>query len=187
MLDEYIDALNEATARVKRLENQIEEFLPEWSLCPLIRALMTMRGISTITACILVTELGDLKRFPSPRELMSFLGLVPSEHTSDGKGTRGSITKTGNRFVRKALIESANSYRNPAKKSGPIRKRNEGQPRQVCEIAWQAQTRLCGRYRKMLGRGKNYNIVKTAIAREMCGFIWAIGQVVELEDGIKAA
>lgn len=187
VLDEYLDALEYARMRVKRLGEQIEHFLPQWKLYPLVASLMAMRGIDLITASQLVSELGDLRRFPHPAELMSYLGLIPSEHFSDGKGSRGKITKAGNGFVRKALVESANAYRHPPKKSAVIRKRNEGLPMAVQQIAWKAQLRLCSRYRYMMSKGKHYNVVKTAVAREMCGFIWAIGQIVQVEANRKAA
>ena len=107
---------------------------------------------------------------------MAYLGLIPSEYSSGGKEKRGGITKTGNGHVRKALIEAAQAYRLPARKSRAIRKRQEGLPEEISKIAWNAQVRLCGRYRALVARGKKSNVAKTAVAREMAGFIWAIAQ-----------
>lgn len=135
-----------------------------------------MRGISTVTAAILISELGDLKRFDHPESLMAYLGLIPSEHSSGGKERRGSITKTGNGHVRRALVEAAQSYRLPARVSKAIKKRQEGLPEEIKKIAWNAQVRLCNRYRALVGKGKKSNVAKTAIARELSGFVWAIAQ-----------
>ena len=135
-----------------------------------------MRGISLITAATLAAELGDFHRFEHPGQLMAYLGLIPSEHTSGDKHRKGPITKTGNSHVRRALVESAQSYRLPARKSTAIMQRQEGVTRTICDIAWKAQLRLCGRYRKLVNRGKKTNVAKTAIARELAGFTWAIAK-----------
>ncbi len=140
------------------------------------KILQAMRGISLITASIIASELVDLKRFKHPERLMSYLGLIPSEYSSGGKEKRGAITKSGNSHVRRALIESAQSYRLPARKSRAIRHRQEGLPEEIKKISWNAQVRLCGRYRALVGKGKKTNVAKTAVAREMAGFIWAIAQ-----------
>jgi transposase len=133
-----------------------------------------------ISAVTVVAELGDLTRFDHPAQLMAYLGLVPSEHSSGDKTKKGGITKTGNTHARRALIESAQAYRLPARKSPTIRKRQEGLPEDVLDIAWNAQLRLCHRYRRLIAKGKKHNVVITAIARELAGFIWAIARIVPL-------
>jgi transposase len=173
-LTEYVDAMENHEARVQRLDNTILASCQTWRLLPVVEALQSLRGISLLSAVTLIAELGDLTRFDKPAQLMAYLGLVPSEHSSGGTVKRGSITKTGNTHARRTLIESAQAYRLPARKSAEIRKRQEGLPEDVIDIAWNAQLRLCHRYRKLLARGKNRNVVITAIARELAGFIWAI-------------
>ena len=121
----------------------------------------------------LVTELHDFRRFRRPRELMSYLGLIPSEHSSGGHTQRGGITKTGNGHARRVLIECAWNYRHPAKVSRTLQKRRQGQPARVIAIADKAHRRLSGRYRRMTSRGKEHNKVVVAIARELVGFLWA--------------
>ena len=134
------------------------------------------RGVSLLTATTIVAEIGDLKRFASAPQLMAYLGLVPSEHSSGGSKSRGGITKTGNGHVRRVLVEAAWTYRHPARKTAYLQRRAERTPEAVQDIAWKAQKRLCARYRSMEGRGKLKVQVCTAIARELAGFIWAIGQ-----------
>ena len=135
-----------------------------------------------------LVELGDLTRFDSPRQLMSFLGLVPSEHPSGGRRQRGGITKTGNGHVRRALVEPAWNYRFPARKTRTIQRRAEKTPEPVQAIAWTAQKRLCGRSRHLFHAGKFKQQVTTAIARELVGFIWAIAcEVVGKAHGSRLA
>ena len=179
-ITEYLDALENHEARIKRLDQAIVASCQTWRLLPVVEALQALRGISLISAVTLVTELGDLTRFDKPTQLMAYLGLVPSEHSSGGTIKRGPITKTGNTHARRSLIESAQAYRLPARKSAAIRKRQEGLSGDVLEIAWNAQVRLCQRYRGLIAKGKNHNVVVTAIARELVGFIWAIARVVPI-------
>jgi transposase len=174
VLQEYIDAVKETQARVTGLERQLSQALAGWSLRPVVEALMALRGVKAITAMTIVAELGDLSRFESPRQLMSFLGLVPSEHTSGGRRRQGAITKTGNGHVRRVLVEAAWNYRFPARKTAVIERRAEQTAAPVQAIAWQAQKRLCGRYRALFQAGKSKQQVTTAVARELVGFIWAI-------------
>ncbi len=175
-LQEYINTVESCNLRIQRFTEQIRELSKQSQLYPLITALQAMRGISLIVAATMVSELGDLKRFESSSQLMSYIGLIPSEHSSGRKIKRGSITKTGNAHVRKVLIEGAQAYRLPARVSLAIRKRQENLSEKVCQIAWKAQVRLCKRYKQLVARGKNSNIVKVAIAREMLAFSWAIAQ-----------
>lgn len=174
VLQEYIEAVREAQRRVAGLEKQMEAALLEWSLASVVRSLMAMRGISLITAMTVLAELGDISRFDSPRQLMAYLGLVPSEHSSGGSRRQGGITKTGNGHVRRVLVEAAWSYRFPARKTRIIQQRAEKASSGVQAIAWEAQKRLCGRYRRLAATGKMKQQVITAVARELTGFMWAI-------------
>jgi len=173
-LTEYLDTMATTEARVRRISQQIEEFSQNWRLGPVVDALQCLRGISLISAVTVVAELGDLTRFDHPAQLMGYLGLLPSEHSSGPKIKKGGITKAGNTHARKTLIESAQAYRLPARRSKTIRKRQNDKPDDIVAISWRAQLRLCHRYRSMIARGKKHNVVITAIARELVGFIWAI-------------
>jgi transposase len=179
VLQESLDALSECTERVNRLTEQIQRLLPQWRMFPVAQALQTLRGVSLIVATTTIAELGDLTRFASPVELMSYLGLVPSEHSSGEQTKRGSITKTGNGHVRRVLVEAAWAYRLPARISTKLHLRQEGMPQNICAISWKAQLRLCNRYKRLLGKGKANQLIITAIARELCGFMWAIANEVE--------
>jgi transposase len=136
-----------------------------------------MRGIQFITAVGMLSELGDLSRFEHPRQLMAWLGVTPSEHSSGERRRQGSITKNGNSYARKLLVEAAWSYRYPARVSPEIQRRHEGIPKRILDRAWDAQVRLCRRYRKLAARGKNVNIAVVAVARELAGFIWDISKL----------
>jgi transposase len=178
VLDEYLEALNEALDRVDRLTDQIRSFVFNWRMEPVVTALQSLRGVSLIVAVTTVAELGNLSRFDHPIQLMAYLGLVPSKHSSGEYVKRKGITKTGNNHVRLVLVEAAWAYRLPARRSRPLRKRQQGFAEPILQISWQAQLRLCGRYRQMVARGKNKSVVITAIARELAGFIWAIARQV---------
>jgi transposase len=170
-LQEMVEAVRISKERVERLERVIEEFVPTWSLAPIVRALQTLRGVDLIVAVTFATEVGDVQRFESPRQLMGYLGLV---HWGDGQ--TGGITKAGNGRVRHMLTESAWTYRHPPKVGKAKLYRLEQAPPKVREIAWKAQTRLTGRYRMLSGRGKRTTVVCTAIARELTGFMWAVAR-----------
>ena len=139
-----------------------------------------MRAIDIVAATTLVAELGDLRRFAHPQELMSFLGLVPSEHTSGNTRRLGAITRTGNGYARRMLVEAAWNYRFPARISRAIQQRQEGQPKAVRDIAWQAQTRLSRRYRALKARQVHHNTICVAVARELAVFVWAFARRVDL-------
>jgi transposase len=177
---DYLHSVEESTARVERLTKDIGELWKDWSLAPLVKALQALRGIQLITAVIIAAEIGDLRRFARPSQLMAFLGLVPSEHSSGQEKRRGRITRTGNGHVRRVLTESAWAYRHCPRRSAAMQARSEGVGQEVQCIAWKAQHRLHGRYVKLIGRGKNKQQTVTAIARELAGFIWAIGREQEL-------
>ncbi len=176
VLEDYIEAVDAAMARRDRLTAQIEALLPYWSLAPVVMALQAMRGMALVNAATVIAELGDLTRFSNPRQLMAYLGLVPSERSSGGAVKRGRITKTGNSAARRVLVEAAWSYRFPARISREQLLRQEGLASAVRSIAWTAQLRLCGRYRKLTTMGKPATVVTTAIARELAGFVWAIAR-----------
>ena len=175
VLQEYIEVVKEARVRVVGLELQMREALKGWSLGPVAEGLMALRGVRLIVAMTTLAELGDITRFDSPRELMGYLGLVPSEHSSGGSRRQGGITRTGNGHVRRVLVEAAWNYRFPARKTRDIEKRAEKTSKRVQAIAWEGQKRLCGRYQALLKAGKVKQQVTTAVARELAGFIWAIG------------
>jgi transposase len=179
VLQEYIEALNHCSLRLQRLTDQIRQLVPQWRLFPVVQALQSLRGVSLIVSATTVAEIGDFKRFPNPQQLMSYLGLVPSEHSSGEKTRRGSITKAGNTHVRRMLVEAAWAYRFRARVSRALLQRHEDLPQSIRDIAWRAQVRLCARYRRLWARGKIKAVVTTAIARELCGFIWAVATAVE--------
>jgi len=187
VFQEYLTAVCEHMERLNRLEDQLAEQVKAWRLYPVIEALQALRGVQWTVAVTVVAEVGDLTRFDHPRELMAYLGLVPSEHSSGEKRRQGSITKTGNGHARWALVEGAWGYRYPAKVSPSIRKRVEKVPKSIQDIAWKAQVRLCRRYRQLTSRGKHSNVAVTAIARELAGFMWAIAREVKAMATLQAA
>jgi transposase len=174
VLQEYIDAVKAATQRVVELTDQMMRMLPQWSLAPVVESLVALRGIDKLAAMVLLAELGDISRFDSPRQLMGYLGLVPSEHSSGSRRRQGGITLTGNRHARRMLVESAWSYRFPARQTLHLKRKAVNASAEAKEIAWKAQKRLCGRYRTLSQAGKNTKLVCVAIARELVGFIWDI-------------
>jgi transposase len=183
VLEDGIAAVEAATARRDRLETQIAVALSDWSLAPVVRALQALRGMALIAATTLVAELGDISRFANPRQLMAYLGLVPSEHSSGSTRRQGGITKAGNGAARRTLIEAAWSYRFPARISREQLLRQEGLAQSIRDTAWKAQERLCRRYRSLSRSGKPPTVVVTAVARELAGFVWAI---VRLEPPVGA-
>jgi transposase len=169
-------ALASAEERVKRTDQSLRDHVVDWRWYPSVQGLMTMRGFDFVAATTLVAEIGDFRRFPTAPSLMAYVGLVPTEHSSGPKQHRGGITKTGNRYVRRILVEAAWNYRFPAKVGETMVPRQEGQPQNIIDIAWKAQIRLCGRYRKLKSRGKHQNKICTAIARELVAFCWDIAR-----------
>lgn len=173
---EYRIAVREANDRVERITAALRDQVAEWRFAAVVAALSTLRGVDFVTAVTLVAELGDLARFAHPKDLMSYLGLVPSEYSSGESRTQGAITKTGNGHARRVLIESAWNYRFPPRLSRALEMRAEGQPPQIREIAWRAQLRLSSRYRKLTARGIHPNKVCVAIARELSAFVWDVAR-----------
>jgi transposase len=177
-LEEYLGAIDETSRRVERLEGQIRDLVPQWSQARTVLALTAHRGVSVLTAATLIAELGELARFDRARDLMGFVGLVPSLDATGLKHRTGALTKTGNGHARRVLIEAAWAYRHPARRTAHLKRRLDGQPEEVQQIAWKAQLRLCGRYRKLTARKKHHNKVIAALARELVGFLWATARMV---------
>jgi transposase len=174
VLEELLGAERQAQDRLDRLQSAIRDAVPDWSLAEIVTALQAMRGIDLVAAVAILAEIGDLSRFAGPRELMGYLGLVPSERSTGNSVKRGSITKAGNRRARRMLIEASWCYRHPPRVGREKQAKVAAAPRRVREIAWKAQTRLTARYRALTRKGKRPTVVVVEIAREMCGFIWAI-------------
>jgi transposase len=177
---EYLHAITESSARIGRLEQAMRETLPDWGLAPVVQALQALRGVQLIAAMTLVAELQDFMRFESPRQLMAYVGLVPSEHSSGQKRRQGAITKAGNSAARRMLVEVAWHYRHSPRVSTTIAARHEGVPKAVTDIAWKAQLRLNSKFKRLLARRMVKNKAVVAVARELAGFVWAIGQEVQI-------
>jgi transposase len=180
VFDDYLEAVRRTTDRVVELEGRLQKAAESWSMWPTVQALMALRGVNLIAAMTIVAEIGDLTRFESPRQLMAYLGVVPSEHSSGQKTRRGAITKTGNGHVRRVLVECSWSYRFQARKTKHLQAKARKTSPAVQEIAWKAQRRLCQRYRHLVNRGKLQVQACTAVARELSGFIWAIAREVNV-------
>ena len=172
---EYLHSITEATARIQRLEQAMRDALVDWTLKPLVQALMALRGVQLIAAMTLVAELQDFLRFESPRKLMAFVGLVPGEHSSGPKRRQGSITKAGNSAARRMLVEMAWHYQHAPRVSPVIALRQDQLPKEITDIAWKAQLRLNAKFKRLLARRLMKNKAVVAVARELAGFVWAIG------------
>ena len=186
---DYLHEVGRARERIERLEKLIEEALdqvPE-PMAALVHGLQALRGVGPLSAVTIVAEVGPLSRFPHPRQLMAYAGLVPSEHSSGGKTIRGGITKTGNAHLRRVLVEAAWGYRHPPSLWGALRRRQEGASEQIKAIAWKAQLRLHRRYQRLQARGKPRQYITTVVARELAGFLWAVGLEVEKQRAQKQA
>lgn len=173
VLVEYLARLEGTLTRLKVLDQEIVAAAAREPYKEAVGRLRCLRGIDTLSAVILVAEICDFHRFEHPRELMSFVGLVPSEHSSGAKQRRGGITKTGNGHARRVLVEAAWHYRRPPRRSSTIEARWEGQPGPVVAHAWTAQERLHRRFFRLTSRGKSSQVAVVAVARELCGFVWA--------------
>jgi transposase len=178
VFQDAVDTIEDAIARLRQLEQQLAAIVPTWSMAPVVAAYQAMRGVSFLVAVTFAAEIGDVRRFDKPRQLMAFLGLVPRERSTGETVRRAGLTLAGNRRARRVLVEAAWSYRHPARVSEPLRARLEGLPKAVRDIAWKAQIRLCGRYRRLGATGKKLPVVIAAVAREMAAFLWAIGRQV---------
>jgi transposase len=181
--DEYRQSVKDAHERCERLTQALREQCAGWRMGRVVEALMCLRGFDFIAAVTIIAELGDLNRFSHPRALMSYLGLVPSEHSSGNSRRQGAITRTGNRHARRILVESAWTYRYGAHVGREHQIRQQGQPKAIRDIAWKAQLRLTHRYRKLsLGRKMKATKVCVAVARELCGFIWDLARHVPVHQ-----
>jgi transposase len=169
---EHLRRMEEAQARCDRLA----EAVAGWRLAPLVEALQALRGIALAVAATPVAEIGDPGRFETPKQLMGWLGLVPSERSSGARVRRGAITKTGNRQARTMLVEASWCYRLPAREEQRYRARVQGLPEEIRSIAWRAQVRLRGRFRRLAAAGKPPPKVTAAIARELAGSVWDIAR-----------
>jgi transposase len=176
---EYLHSITEATTRIARLEQAMRDTLADWSLKPLVQALMSLRGVQLIAAMTLVAELQDFLRFDSPRKLMAFVGLAPGEHSSGPKRRQGSITKAGNSTARRMLVEIAWHYQHGPRVSATIATRQDHLPKAVTDIAWAAQLRLNAKFKRLLARRVMKNKAVVAVARELTGFVWAIAREVQ--------
>jgi len=184
---DYVNEVDHAVERLERLDTALDtaiEAAPA-SMRAVIEALQALRGVAKVTATTVVAEVGRLSRFDHPRQLMGYSGAVPSEYTTGSKERKGAITKTGNAHLRRVIVEASWAYRRGPQLSGPLRKRQEGLAPEIKEIAWKAQVRLCSRYRRLCAKGKPEPQAVTAVARELLGFIWAIGSRVEREYEAK--
>lgn len=175
---EYVVAVTVAGERLERIDVALQDVVTRWRLFPVVQALQALRGVQLVIAATLVAEIGDIGRFDHPRQLMAYLGLVPSEYSSGASTHRGAITKCGNSHVRRMLVEAAWHYRLPARVTPIIARRQDGLTRQVRDIAWKAQVRLSARFRQLRARGKEPNKIVIAVARELAGFVWAIARAV---------
>lgn len=179
---EYLHAITEATARIARLEQAMRDTLPDWTLRPLVQALQGLRGVQLVAAMTLAAELQDFERFASPRQLMSYVGLVPSEYSSAAKRRQGSITKAGNSAARRMLVEVAWHYQHSPRVSPIIATRQDQLPQAVTDIAWAAQLRLNAKFRRLVARRVMKTKAVVAVARELAGFVWAIAREVQTSD-----
>jgi transposase len=179
LFQEMVNTITEAGQRLERYDAQLPAVVAAWRWEPVVKALMSLRGLALLNAAILVAELTDLNRFPQPRQLMGYLGLVPSEATSGENRHQGGLTKMGNGFARRALFEAAWHYRQPPRISRGVLARQEGLPKSITDAAWAAQARLYQRYKHLVGPGrKKSQVAVAALARELAGFVWAIGRSV---------
>ena len=180
VFQEMVNVISEADERLARYEKQIAAVVAGWRWAPVVKALMSLRGVALLTGATLVAELGDLERFASAPQLMSYLGLCPSERTTGADRQQGGITKMGNGIARRAMIEAAWNYRSPARLSRTVLARQEGLPKAVTAAAWAAQTRLHQRYQHLTGIARKKSpVAAAALARELAGFVWAIGRMVK--------
>lgn len=182
VLEEYLQCIDAANERIERLEVHMKALLDEWHLAPVVKALMGFKGYKTVAAMITVSEIGDIHRFAHPRQLMAYLGLVPSESSSGGSRAQGAITKCGNGHLRWIFNECAQHYRLPPKVSQELTTRQEhvakSHRREMQEISWRCQNRLHERGRKLAARGKTRQKVQIALARELAAFVWEVMRLV---------
>ena len=176
VLEDYLKTVEDLAERVERLTAQVAELVEETVLAPLVQALQAFRGISTVSAVTIAAEVGDLRRFATAGQFMSYVGLTPSEDSTGKRRRQGRITRCGNAHLRRILVEAAWHYRHEPVMSKELRRRNQGVATQVQRIAWEAQKRLNKRLYHLVYAGKSTQKAIIAVARELAGFIWAVGQ-----------
>jgi transposase len=176
VLEDYLKTVEDLAERVERLTAQVEELVQETTLAPLVKALQAFRGISVVSAVTIAAEAGDLRRFATASQFMSYVGLVPSEDSTGKRRRQGAITRCGNGHLRRIIVEAAWHYRHLPLMSKELRRRNKGIAKGVQRIAWEAQKRLNKRLYHLMHAGKSVQKAITALARELAGFIWAVGQ-----------
>jgi len=174
ILEEYLQGIDAAHNRIERIEASMLTLLETWRLKTAVQALMAFRGFQLVASMITVSELGDIHRFEHPRQLMTYLGLVPTESSSGPHQRLGSISRCGNSHQRWLLTECAEHYAIPPKISKELSRRQQGQPQAVRDLSWKAQNRLHTRFVRLLARRLQRNKAKVAVARELCGFVWAL-------------
>lgn len=180
-LEDHMQEIDHVGRRIERLEGKIDEaiqMMPQ-AMQEVIAALQGLRGVGKLVAAAVVSEIGQLSRFDSPRQLMAYCGLVPSEHSSGGRVQRGAISKAGNAHLRRVLGEAVFAYQHRPWLGGWLAKRQKGLDPALIEISWKAQHRLHKRYNHLLRAGKNKAQVMTALARELTGFLWSVATRVE--------
>lgn len=186
VLQEYLQRVEDLKEKLSQQERHVLNVIDQWSLKPYVDALQSLRGVGPLSAVSIMAELGDITRFSSPRQMMCYAGLVCREYSSGDRKIRGSITKSGNRELRRMLTETAWSYHYPARVTQTIHKGLEGQSKAIRDISWKAQTRLSKKYKTLLAKGKKANVAIIGVARELLGFMWAIANVVQEEQMQKA-
>jgi transposase len=184
VLEDYLKAVEDLAERVERLTAQVEELVQETTLAPLVKALQAFRGISVVSAVTIAAEAGDLRRFATASQFMSYVGLVPSEDSTGKRRRQGAITRCGNGHLRRIIVEAAWHYRHLPLLSKELRRRNKGIAAGVQRIAWEAQKRLNKRLYHLLHAGKSVQKAITALARELAGFVWAVGQEETLLEAV---
>lgn len=180
VLEDYLKSVEDLAERVARLTQALDALVQETVLAPLTQALQAFRGVSLVSAVVITAEVGDLRRFATAAQFMSYVGLVPSEDSSGLRRRQGPISRCGNQHLRRILIEAAWHYRHGPAMSKELRRRNQGLAVGVRRIAWEAQKRLHSRMYHLLHAGKSSQKVVTAVGRELAGFIWAVGQETQL-------
>jgi transposase len=176
VLNDYLQTVEDLAERVARLTTALETLVQDTVLAPLVRALQAFRGINVVSAATIAAEAGDLRRFATARQFMSFVGLVPSEDSTGQRRRQGRITRCGNGHLRRIVVEAAWHYRHLPMMSKELRRRNEGVAAGVRKIAWEAQKRLNKRLFHLIKAGKSTQKAVVAVARELAGFVWAVGQ-----------
>jgi transposase len=176
VLEDYLKTVEDVAERVARLTAELERLVQDTALAPLVQALQAFRGISVVSAVTIAAEAGDLRRFKTASQFMSYVGLVPSEDSTGTRRRQGRITRCGNGYLRRILVEAAWHYRHRPLMSKELRRRNKGLAPGVQRIAWEAQKRLNQRLYHLMNKGKSVQKSIVALARELAGFVWAVGQ-----------